>query len=459
MATYYVKNIGNNANTGLSDAQAWQTIAKVTAAAIQPGDTVLFKRGDTWKQVYLSASYVGTLGNQITFGAYGTGAKPKLLGSVTVNSGWSDQGSNIWQNSDAAFATEVGNLVFNSEESCGVRVILEESLAAQGNFWYDSTNKLVKLYSASDPATFYSNIEACLKKNIVNINLKSYWTVRDLDIRYGAGNGIGGTNPFGIEIYDCDISYIGGGYLTGTVRYGNGIEFYEAAHDNIAERCKVSNCYDVAFTSQGSTSSHQAYNIFFRNNICYNNEWSFELYCRPANAYCHHVYFENNTCLNAGGGWSHAQRPDATTGCHVIMINFTSTKDNIFVQNNIFHTWTDYAVRYTPLANVEGVTVDYNLYYGVVDIANVDGTLYDYITEWEAYKTASGKDAHSIQANPLFKDLSNKDYHVSGNSPTIQKGLDVGILTDFDGRKVINPPTIGAFTAYKSTKAFFLLNQ
>ena len=47
---YYVKSTGDDNNTGLSDAQAWATIAKVNASSFLPGDTILFNKGDTWRE-------------------------------------------------------------------------------------------------------------------------------------------------------------------------------------------------------------------------------------------------------------------------------------------------------------------------------------------------------------------------------------------------------------------------
>jgi hypothetical protein len=45
---YYVKPDGNDSNSGLSDAQAWKTVAKVNSFAFSAGDDVYFKCGGTW---------------------------------------------------------------------------------------------------------------------------------------------------------------------------------------------------------------------------------------------------------------------------------------------------------------------------------------------------------------------------------------------------------------------------
>ncbi|RYZ38522.1 MAG: hypothetical protein EOP49_30950, partial [Sphingobacteriales bacterium] len=63
--------------------------------SLQPGDAILFRRGDTFRGT-LSIRQSGTSGNPIVVDAYGSGNKPILAGSVPV-SGWNNIGNNVWQ--------------------------------------------------------------------------------------------------------------------------------------------------------------------------------------------------------------------------------------------------------------------------------------------------------------------------------------------------------------------------
>lgn len=84
--TYYVSAAGLDSNSGQSTLLPWLTVAKVNGSTFLPGDTVLFRRGDSWAET-LTPPSSGTIGNPITFGAYGTGAAPLLNrvgGSVVV---------------------------------------------------------------------------------------------------------------------------------------------------------------------------------------------------------------------------------------------------------------------------------------------------------------------------------------------------------------------------------------
>ena len=50
-ATFYIDATnGNDSNNGLLTATPWKTIAKIIASSFQPGDQILFKRGEIWRE-------------------------------------------------------------------------------------------------------------------------------------------------------------------------------------------------------------------------------------------------------------------------------------------------------------------------------------------------------------------------------------------------------------------------
>ena len=81
MHTYYIDFIGgNDALDGRSAETAWRT---QHPHVLQPGDTVLFKRGGLYRGVLLNPS--GLPGQPITYAAYGEGENPVFSGSVDVS--------------------------------------------------------------------------------------------------------------------------------------------------------------------------------------------------------------------------------------------------------------------------------------------------------------------------------------------------------------------------------------
>ena len=109
--TYYLSSSsGNDSNSGTDPSSPWQTIGKVNSYNnFQPGDNILFKRGDTfYGEIRVNNS--GSSGNPITYGAYGSGAKPIITGFTKVTS-WTNLGGNIWQSSNAVSSLSYLNIV------------------------------------------------------------------------------------------------------------------------------------------------------------------------------------------------------------------------------------------------------------------------------------------------------------------------------------------------------------
>jgi hypothetical protein len=95
--TYYVSTGGNDAANGTNVTTPWRSIAKVNIYTFRPGDFILFKRGDIFYGS-ITIKQSGSSGKPITFGSYGTGAKPVITG-MTELIGWTNQGSDIYQTS------------------------------------------------------------------------------------------------------------------------------------------------------------------------------------------------------------------------------------------------------------------------------------------------------------------------------------------------------------------------
>lgn len=85
--TYYISNTGSDSNTGLSQGQAWQTIAKVNAVtSCAPGTNFAFQAGGTWHERLLIPCS-GTPGRLVNFTSYGTGTNPIVTGADVVGGG------------------------------------------------------------------------------------------------------------------------------------------------------------------------------------------------------------------------------------------------------------------------------------------------------------------------------------------------------------------------------------
>ncbi len=84
LTTYYVDNQSgsncSNAGSGTSSSAPWCDFTPVNARGYGPGDQILLARGATWNQ-QMTLSGAGSSSNYASVGAYGTGARPKIIRS------------------------------------------------------------------------------------------------------------------------------------------------------------------------------------------------------------------------------------------------------------------------------------------------------------------------------------------------------------------------------------------
>ena len=433
-ATYYVSNAGNDSNSGLSSTQSWQSLNKVNGASLVAGDVVLFKSSDTWYGALRPKS--GNSSAPITFGAYDTGEKPLIHASVNLNnaSDWTQDGTNIWRTT-RTFSSDIGNIIFNNDAAVGFKKWTKATISSQGHFYYDTSNQNVYLYSVGNPTLKYTNIKLALSIPLVDIWDKDYITVENLAFKYTGGHGFGIGESSNIIVRNCDIGWIGGGRLGGStsqVRYGNGVEFWANTSKCRVERCKVWEIYDAALTNQSTEVCTQT-NIVYTNNIIWNSEYSFEYFSRPSSSTTSNIQFTNNTCYNAGSGWAHSQRPDPS-GNHIQIWDFVAPVSGFTISNNIFEQATKYIYYFPQLTRpTSTISVDYNTVYTNGVIAFMAGANYS-ASQFATYKSATGWDANSLNANPLMVNASGSNFSLSSNSPSIDTGNPVSPV-DQDGTR------------------------
>ena len=237
---------GDDCQDGLKPETAWRSLARVNRAVLAPGDRVLFRRGQAWRGQLVPHN--GNVGGVITYGAFGEGEKPIFLGSVAADRAedWQPAGQGVWTTSSQTIplSVDVGSIIFDHGASIGAKQWSEADLHHDGDFFYDARSRLVKLRLNGNPATHSRSIELALRRHIIDQSGRGYVTYENLDLRYGAAHGIGGSSTHHITVRGCDISFIGGGHQMTRpdgkpVRFGNGIEFWSDAHDCLVEDCRL----------------------------------------------------------------------------------------------------------------------------------------------------------------------------------------------------------------------------
>ena len=138
---YYLSSSTGNDNNNGSQTQPWKTLSKISATTLGPGDTVYFKKGDTFRGHFV-VDGSGTEQSPITFTSYGSGNQPIINGSDH------DDGGGDYR--EAILVTNHDNMVFDGLEiqnhrtisrsgvgdlvSFGIRVEVSDSNVNLNNF-------------------------------------------------------------------------------------------------------------------------------------------------------------------------------------------------------------------------------------------------------------------------------------------------------------------------------------
>lgn len=317
-------------------------------------------------------------------------------------------------------SVDVGNIIFDHGASTGVKQWSEADLRRDGDYFYDVRSWQVKLHSAGSPGARHHSVELALRQHIIDQSGRAYVTYENLDLRYGAAHGIGGSGVHHVTIRGCDISFIGGGHqMTQTngkpVRYGNGIEFWSDAHDCLVEDCRIWEIYDAALTNQGDGTNLQE-NITYRGNTIWNSEYSFEYWNRGAASRTRNILFEHNTCVDAGYGWGHRQRPDPN-GRHLMFFDNSAATTNVVIRDNIFSSAADSLLRLHGRDWTSALVMNRNCWcqpHGSVFLWGQQAVGAD---ECMAFLRSRGLDQGSVFADPKFIDPGRRDYRLSPGSP------------------------------------------
>jgi uncharacterized repeat protein (TIGR02059 family) len=496
---YYISSSGNDANNGLSSSTPWKTIAKVNASSFLPGDTIFFKRGDTWRE-QLIVSSSGKISSYIVFTSYGAGLAPKILGSTIVTT-WTRDAGNIWYSNDTVsdpYNTgtygNVGNIFFkelNGDLNWGrVKKVTKEALAIEYDWIWISNH--IYIYSPTDPNIRYSCVEVTQRQKIIDINNAQYITFDGIEIAYAAKEGIAEAslieNHSGLVIKNCHIHHIG--VKNSLAAYGMEVWHSDMLIQNntihdCGRRSISLNIYKGNLTVNNivveqnilyhgfhttgvdiNTELGTLNNLIIRNNLIYDDVTetldgvesygSIGIFAKTEGGSISNLYIYNNLLLNTT---STAIQIDGILSSYIYNNTIYGINPNLVEGNGIYlGSGTNYILKnniiYSNAVSVKNpgyrslqiidatgtVISDYNLFYCTDAAAYpIAWRSRSYNTsEWDIYKLLTGQDLHSpYPTNPRF--ISSSDYHLQLSSPAIDAGTDVGL--PYSGKA----PDLGAY--------------
>jgi hypothetical protein len=391
-ATYYIDYAyGNNSNSGTSSSSAWKTIAKVNSFTFKPGDKILFKRGSTWNET-LTIKQNGSSSYPITYGSYGSGNLPVISGSSSRSHG-------IYM--DGRYYIIIKEFNIKNTTHGSVRIKRSKYVTVTNNEMYitgragvfieESSNCRVVKNKMTTPSTSY------------NVQTDGIYAQRNSNNTYD-GNNIVISNQHTSQHCDA-IQFF---YETSAVVKNNYVE---------QKNTKTGNAHGIYCSENYGT-------FILYNNIGYGMYTASSLMKFKNSNTSGKVQMIGNTIYGGKGGL--VQTNDAYL---------------IFKNNIIVSTGTNPVVYFEKTISSKS-NVNYNLYKRSGSggyLVYYKGTSYS-LSKWKS----AGYEGNSIEADPKFVSISNKNFALQSTSPAINKGVNLSSPFNVDKIGTSRPYGAGA---------------
>ena len=285
------------------------------------------------------------------------------------------------------------------EDSNGTKYFNKKGTLSELENQYDFYCDESYLYMKSDenPYSKLGELKLATRTNlfIMHSNIK----IENIEFSGTGAHAIVGSDESteNIEISNNIIQDIGGSYLRGTIRYGNGIEFYGTNVSNVVvEDNLLRNIYDVGFTIQGTQGSGK--NVVVKNNVFVSNSQDSEIWENGSATGVESYEFTRNISINAGRGWGHEAREDKYAAAHILFWQYLLVNTDIYFHDNIvYNPRRIYFIEQTNKTNIffqksEFIRSDYNTY-----LLGEDSKIF--------------RDSYSIEEKDTFVSEYKKDVH------------------------------------------------
>lgn len=455
---------GDDRESGKSPTEAWQTLGKAMRQRLQPGDSLLLKRGCVWQGSFMLKGS-GEMGRPITLGTYGAGPKPRLVSSefpIIGNDGpvswWHIQGLEL-RGAEAydPYGQEQGKEhgIYFSQSTTSDGMVIQDCVV------HDISGAGITFGAAKQGVTAFRG-----------------WTVTGCEV-YNAGTGIATQGPWppkgglaqvylchagfriehcqvhdiatdGIVPYDCQDGVIEHcrAWRTGigrTHRTPVGIWYFMAA------RCIIQFCESYDNHSAGGHADGGGFDLdggcvdcVMQYNYSHDNDGAGYLICsyNPAEAPCIRCITRFNLSVNDGRMNDYAsimfwQADDCSTYNNTCItriascLKFTSETRGHLIANNIFvvDSVLDIPVIQSPFTLNEN-RFENNIYWRTG--GKVSFRLMDAPSVELADAAAFFLSKNEIGADPFLSALSGPDIHLREGSPALGKGQHLENMGDRD---------------------------
>lgn len=494
-ATYYIRDDGSAANkaaaTGCADASTAMSIATHNTETFAPDDTIyLCTNGGSNIRGKLIVPSSGTEGHPITYSNV-TSQTPALNGSqVVANASFAlTSGKTNTYEISHTLGTYLVEMVWESGTRLTSRASIDLVEANAGSFYYDSTAHIIYIHGvhSDSPITNARTYELPQVPENFWDNGKDYIVLDGITCKRTSSdnsNSVGGISLTGSHNIVKNLTsfdhrrhaltfYDGGSYNT-----AENVTMYDAwssatiafynSDNNILRNSDISTGAAVGVVyAHGTSTGNVIENVNIYNSTTSGYLLRFDssgntarrckLYGISANGirldgannkiYSNQIILDQTTAggliINSVGNEIHNNTIiGPLTGVYMIAVAATATGNK--VKNNIGYNIDRW--MYVADGGQVDFESDYNNVYQILTRwGNWRGSLKATLAIWQS---ASSQDAHSFSADPKFR--STTDFSLQPSSPCINKGVSIGLTTDFLGKNISGIPDIGAYEYYGS---------
>ena len=321
---YYISSSeGDDNNDGLTPETALKSINGMDKILPKEGDAILFKRGDVFRFGKEIVTY-----NNIIYGAYGDGVKPKIYGSpenYAQNNNWKKHNETVWKISFNY--PEACGLVLNHSELIGIKKENVEDLHKNGDYYHDIKGETFYLYCDKGiPSSVYFDIEIMPTITLFDaIHDSENIVIDNLCLKYTSSFAVHVVDAQNFTVTNCEIGFTGGKWTNSherKLRYGNAIEFWEGAVDVKVENNWIYQTFDSALTWQGKIGCEYK-NISFSGNLFEYNNCDIEFFENDATL--ENFRIENNIMRFTSLGWGTKREDGGIRGIEGVVRGVTGS--------------------------------------------------------------------------------------------------------------------------------------
>ncbi len=283
---YFVdQTSGDDSKSGLSESLAWKTVSKVNGFAFSPGDSIGFKRGETWGEV-LTPTASGDSTHLIYFGAYGVGLNPILDGGGVRSNGIATTEDWLSFNELTIDSATSNGIFFNfGNTDCFLTNIIVTNTTAGNGMLIRGNNCAISNCDVSGSSNFGFSIGAGTNHKILNCTshgntktglfISADGALVDGGEYYENGDSGGSSQGDGVNVFSADDVIVRN--VVSRNNFGNGISAIfdtgDVVNNLLVEDClSYSNDMEAFSLASGIRMDTNTEFSIIRNNISRDNQ-------------------------------------------------------------------------------------------------------------------------------------------------------------------------------------------